>query len=298
LAVRVIDRVRLFDQLSTDRFGREMRIHERVDSTNTDATRWAREGAPEGAVVYAEFQRRGRGRHGRTWTAASGQNLTLSVVLRPRLAPEQLGRVTIAAGVAVSNGVQTFVEPRPVAIKWPNDVLVEGRKTCGMLLETSWGGAPAARSRNARVREDGTTAQRTSGTAAPEAVILGIGLNVNQTEFPADLDDRATSLRLATGRALPRETVLARVLQDLEDRYDAALREAQTDSLDAPSAPSTVQSAYEARLDRMGESVTLRFAGTEQTVTGVVRGITPDGALRLQTRDGPTVVHAGEVTSR
>jgi len=269
---------------------------ERVDSTNTDATRWAREGAPEGAVVYAEFQRRGRGRHGRTWTAAAGLDLTLSVVLRPRLAAEQLGRVTIAAGVAVSDVVQTFVEPRPVAIKWPNDVLVEGRKTCGMLLETSWGGALATRRSNARVQDDDATAQRTSGIEAPKAVILGIGLNVNQTEFPADLDDRATSLRLATGRALPRETVLARVLQRLEYRYDAVLREAHAGSPDGPTPPDTVRSTYEARLDRMGESVTLRFAGSEQTVSGIVRGITPDGALRLQTRGGTTVVHAGEVT--
>jgi len=274
---------------------------ERVDSTNTNATRWAREGAPEGAVVYAEFQRRGRGRHGRTWTAASGQNLTLSVILRPRLAPEHLGRVTIAAGVAVSDVVRTFVEPRPVAIKWPNDVLVEGRKTCGMLLETSWGGTPATRRSNARVQDDDATAQRTSGVEAPKAVILGIGLNVNQTEFAGDIEDRATSLRLATGRTLPRETVLARVLQRLESRYDAVLREAHAgspESAGAPTSPDPVRSAYEARLDRMGESVTLRFAGSEQTVTGIVRGITPDGALRLQTRDGPTVVHAGEVTSR
>jgi BirA family biotin operon repressor/biotin-[acetyl-CoA-carboxylase] ligase len=277
-----MDRASLLDALQTDRFGRVLRVHDKVGSTNTEAAAWARgdiaDPTPEGAVVLTEFQTAGRGRHGRSWSADSGRNLMLSVVLRPKLPPEQFGRITIAAGVAVADTVAAFVEPQPVTIKWPNDVLLAGKKTCGMLLETSFGANP----------------DQPSGGA----VILGIGLNVNQTDFPPDLDDTATSMRLATGRLLPRPTVFAKLLAELEARYDAVCATAAV-----PGDVGPVHAAYEDRLDRRGELVTLRFAGTDRTVSGYVRGITKDGALRLApTPNAPaaeeTVLHAGEVTSR
>lgn len=260
-----MDRSALLDALDTRRFGQALRLHDRVASTNTEAAEWARDGAPEGAVVATEYQSAGRGRHGRTWDADAGQNVMFSVVLRPDLAPDRLGRITVAAGIAVAETVEAFVQPLPVAIKWPNDILIEGRKACGMLLETSFGRA---------------------SDEVPSAVILGIGLNVNQTNFPDDIADRATSMRLATGRAMPREAVLVRLLQRLEHWYDAAL------------SGEPIQDAYERRLDRRGEPVTLRFSGTDRTVSGTVRGITPNGALRLATETGDQVLHAGEVTSR
>lgn len=275
-----MDRASLLDALHTDRFGRTLHVYDEVGSTNTEATVWARgenvDPAPEGAVVLTEFQTAGRGRYGRSWSADAGRNLMLSVVLRPNLPPEQFGRVTIAAGVAVAETVASFVEPHPVTIKWPNDILLDGKKTCGMLLETSFGTNPN---------------QPSSG-----AVILGIGLNVNQTDFPPDLVDTATSMRLATGRPLPRPTVFAKLLAELETRYDA-----MCNALSEPTR--SVWAAYEGRLDRHGNAVTLRFAGTDRTVRGYVRGITDDGALRLApSPDAPaheeTVLHAGEVTSR
>ena len=275
-----MDRASFLDALRTNRFGRALRVHDEIGSTNTEAAAWARgenaDPAPEGAVVLTEFQTAGRGRHGRSWSADAGCNLMLSVVLRPDLLPEQFGRVTITAGVAVAETVASFVEPHPVTIKWPNDILLDGKKTCGMLLETSFGTNPN---------------QPSSG-----AVILGIGLNVNQTDFPPDLVDTATSMRLATGRPLPRPTVFAKLLAELETRYDAACN--------APcEAAHSVRTTYENRLDRRGDAVTLRFAGTDRTVSGYVRGITDDGALRLApSPNAPaheeTVLHAGEVTSR
>ncbi len=279
-----MDQSSLLDALQTDRFGRSLRVHNEVGSTNTEAAAWARgEGAnlaPEGAVVLTEFQTAGRGRHGRSWSADTGHNLMLSVVLRPNLLPEQFGRITIAAGVAVADTVAAFVEPHPVTIKWPNDILLDGKKTCGMLLETSFSANP----------------NHPSGGA----VILGIGLNVNQTNFPPNLNDTATSMRLATGRPLPRPTVFAKLLVELEARYDAVC-DATGDA--GVFHASAVHAAYENRLDRRGDAVTLRFAGTDRTVSGYVRGITRDGALRLAptpnaTADEETVLHAGEVTSR
>jgi len=254
----------LRDQLDTDRFGRALRGFDTIDSTNTEAAAWAQEGVPEGAVVVTEYQSEGRGRHGRAWNAQKGQNLMFSVLLRPRLDPDRLGLLTIAASVAVADAIEPFVTPRRAALKWPNDVLLEGRKTCGMLLESSF-----------------------TGTQTTNVVVLGVGLNVNQIEFPEPLRNAATSLRLATGRMVPRAPLLAHVLEALEDRYDAVHDDA---------AP--ICTAFSNRLRSLHEHTTLRFTGTDQTISGIVRGVTEAGALQLETRDGVRVVHAGEVTTQ
>ncbi|MFB6247162.1 MAG: biotin--[acetyl-CoA-carboxylase] ligase [Salinibacter sp.] len=265
MALALAESVR--DRLETDRFGRSLRGVETVGSTNTAAAEWAREGAPEGSVLVAEYQSAGRGRHGRTWTAKRGQNLMFSVVLRPALAADRLGLVTVAASVAVAEAIDAFVSPHRAALKWPNDVLLEGRKTCGMLLESSL-----------------------SGRQEAEVVVLGVGLNVNQTTFPDALADTATSLRLAAGRAMPRAPLLARLLRRLEARYDAV----QAGGEEA----GAVRAAFHDRLATLGERAAFRVSGAEAPIAGVVRGITDTGALRLDTPDGPRVVHAGDATSR
>lgn len=255
------------DRLATDRFGRAMRGFEEVGSTNERAAAWATDGAPEGAVVLAEYQATGRGRHGRSWTADKGQNLLFSVVLRPRLEADRWSLITVAAGVAVAETVEAFVRPHRATIKWPNDVLLEGRKTCGILLESSL------------------------STPDPDTVVvLGIGLNVNQTDFPDALADTATSLRLTTGRAVPRAPLLSRLLGALERRYDAVQSR-------RPSGEA-VRRVFQERLAALGEETTLRLTGTDQTVTGTVKGITPEGALRLETAEGLRTMHAGEVTTQ
>jgi len=253
------------DRLSTDRFGREMRGAETVGSTNTAAAEWAREGAPDGSVFVTEYQSAGRGRHGRAWTAKKGQNLMFSVVLRPTLEADRLGLITIAAGVAVAEAIEDFVSPQRAALKWPNDVLLEGRKTCGMLLESSL-----------------------SGRQAAGAVVLGIGLNVNQTEFPDELADTATSLRLAAGRAVPRGSLFARLLRRLEARYDTV----QTNGIHA------VREAFRDRLASLHDRATFQAPGTEGGISGVVQGITDTGALRLDTPEGPRTIHAADATGR
>ncbi|MEF8816096.1 MAG: biotin--[acetyl-CoA-carboxylase] ligase [Salinibacter sp.] len=254
------------DRLSTDRLGQSMRGFEEVGSTNERAARWAAEGAPEGATVLTDYQTTGRGRHGRDWTADKGRNLLFSVVLRPTLSPDRFGLLTVAAGVAVAEAVEAFVSPHAAALKWPNDVLLEGRKTCGILLESSL--APP-------------------NTDA--VVVLGVGLNVNQTDFPDALTDTATSLRLTTGRSVPRPPLLARLLRALERRYDA---------VHAGDAAS-VRAAFRTRLASLGATRTLHVPGTDEALTGTVQGITKTGALRLRTADGTTTaVHAEDVTSQ
>ncbi len=253
------------DRLTTDRFGRALRSFEEVGSTNERAATWAKAGAPEGAVVLTEYQNTGRGRHGRVWAAAKGQNLLFSVVLRPQLSPDRLSLLTIAAGVAVAETLDPFVSPHRAALKWPNDVLLEGRKTCGMLLESS--------------------------LTAPNhdtVVVLGVGLNVNQTDFPDALADTATSLRLTTGRPVPRAELLSHLLAALEQRYDAV----QT------NGDAAVRRAFEERLASLQAPTTLHVPETDRTLSGTVEGITKTGALRLRTPDGPTTVHAGDVTTQ
>ncbi len=250
--------------LDTDRFGQSMRGFETVGSTNTEAAAWARSGAPDGAVVVTEYQSAGRGRQGRTWTADAGRNLMFSVVLRPGLDAERLGLIPIAAGVAVAEAVDTFIRPHRTTLKWPNDVLLEGRKTCGMLLESS-----------------------VSGRQTANVVVLGVGLNVNQTDFPEALADTATSLRLVKGRTIPRAPLFARLLQQLERRYDAV----------QGGDDGSVRADFHDRFDMLGHSVTFRVSDTSNTITGVVRRVTETGALRLDTPNGPETVHAGEVTT-
>jgi len=251
------------NRLSTDRFGQVMRGYEEVGSTNEEAVAWAKAGAPEGAVVLTEYQTAGRGRHGRAWSADKGRNLLFSVVLRPSLAPDRLSLITVAAGVAVSETLDDFVAPHRTALKWPNDVLLENRKTCGMLLESSIADTESV-------------------------VVLGVGLNVNQTDFPDALADTATSLRLTTGRPLPRADLLSSLLSNLEQRYDAV----QGSEADA------VRAAFEERLASLHDQTTLRIPETDQTLTGTVEGITETGALRLHTANGTTTIHAGDVTTR
>ena len=171
------------------RLGEPARHLGTVGSTMTEAARWAREGAPHGALVTAERQTAGRGRHGRRWTD-DGRSLLLTLVLRPGLHPDRLGLVPLAAGLAVAETAEALgVSAR---LKWPNDVRVSGRKLAGVLAESTHG--------------------------ASTTVLLGVGLNVGQMGFPEDL--RATSLALEAGRPIDRREPLDRLLDRLGHRLD------------------------------------------------------------------------------
>jgi BirA family biotin operon repressor/biotin-[acetyl-CoA-carboxylase] ligase len=228
----------------------------------TEAAAWAALGAPHGATVVAGEQTAGRGRHGRTWTAAPGESLLVSVVLRPALAPERLALVGLAAGLAAAEAADTF--GADAGLKWPNDVLAAGAdgrpaKLAGVLAEASW-------------------------TGPDPAVVLGLGLNVRQTAFPDGL--AATSLRIATGRDVERLAPLGPFLERLAVRLAEAER-----------SPDALLAAVEARLVGVGEARAVRFPGTARPpVVGVVLGLAGDGALRLGTDSGALSVHAGEVT--
>lgn len=225
----------------------------------TEAAAWAASGAPHGAAVVAEHQTGGRGRHGRVWADTPGESLMLSLVLRPALRSERVGLVGLAGGLAVAEAAARFGVA--ATLKWPNDVRVDGRKLAGVLAEASW-------------------------SAARPTVILGIGMNVRQASFPPTLADRATSLHRVTGRPVERLAPLAPLL----DRLAVHLAEAE-------DAPRRLVRAVEARMEGIGETVAVGFPGLDRPpLEGVVLGLAPDGALRLDTDAGETHVRAGEVT--
>jgi BirA family biotin operon repressor/biotin-[acetyl-CoA-carboxylase] ligase len=178
-----------------------VRALDTVDSTQAEVQRLAAAGAPEGTVVTARHQRAGRGRRGHEWWDAPGQSLLASVLLRPAAPAAVAPQLSLVGGLAVAEALAA-VASVPARIRWPNDLLVDGRKVCGILAEASADGGGA-------------------GGGRLHHVILGIGVNLAQTAFPADLADRATSLYLVTGRTFEPAAVLAAVLERLARHYDA-----------------------------------------------------------------------------
>lgn len=181
---------------STRVVGREIGVFQETNSTNDLADRLARDGIEEGMVVFAEKQTRGRGRMGRTWASPGGMGLWFSVVLRPRLSPRAATQLTIAAATAARRAIHrvTGLEPD---IKWPNDLLLDGRKTAGILTEM---GAELDK---------------------VKYLIIGIGVNVNQEskDFPPELRRVAISLRMALGRPISRPELAAALLRELDADY-------------------------------------------------------------------------------
>jgi BirA family transcriptional regulator, biotin operon repressor / biotin---[acetyl-CoA-carboxylase] ligase len=252
--------------LRTEQFGREVRCFAHVDSTNALAAAWADEGATDGSIITAEFQAAGRGRMGRRWEAGAGLNLLFSVILRPRLSPHHLSLITLVAGIAVAEVVQRRVSPQPVTIKWPNDVLIDGRKCAGILLESV------------------LTPDR---ERPPASVILGIGVNVNQDTYATAFTPPATSILLETGLLTPLTPLLADLLLSLEQRY-----------LDlCAGRRQWIRQAYEQWLHGIGQPTTLHGSRLGERVSGTILGISEMGALRLRTDQGEVAFHAGDVTS-
>ncbi len=187
------------------------RVHSlgEVESTQSELARLASEGAPEGTVVTAQHQRAGRGRRGHHWWDEPGASLLFSVLLRPTGPPSRVPQLSLVGGLAMAEALEG-VAGLATRIRWPNDVLVDGRKICGILPE-------AASDTAGRLRH----------------VLLGIGINLNQRDFPEDIRERATSLRLLTGRVHAADVLLPIVMEALDRRYAewraggfAALREA------------------------------------------------------------------------
>lgn len=250
-------------RLTTAVLGRHIAYRDRVDSTNNEAKKLAAAGCPEGQIVVAEEQTGGRGRLARGWFSPYGKGVWLSVVLRPPFPPQDAPKCTLLAAVAVSRAIRRTTGVA-CGIKWPNDILCDGRKVVGILTEMS------------------------AEMDAINYVVIGMGINVNigEGEFPAELSGAATSLAAAAGRPLDRLALCAAVLAELEDAYTQARREGFAPVLEAWRAAS-------ATLGR-----TVDVIGPDRRFAGVAVDIDADGALLVQTPDGVVKVLAGDVSIR
>jgi len=245
-------------RLTTAWLGRAWRQLARVESTNDEAAAWARAGAPAGAVVVADEQTRGRGRLGRRWHSPPGASLYLSAVLRPPLPPHRVPPLTLAAGVAVAETLVQF-DLAP-ALKWPNDVLVDGKKIAGILTEMS------------------------ADLDRVHHVVLGIGVNLNVHAFPEELAAIATSVAIVRGATVARAEFAAALCARLEHWHDRFVADG--------AAPVVAAWRQHARLFGKRVQVT---AGRER-MEGVAEDLDEDGALRLRLDDGRVVrVVAGEI---
>jgi BirA family biotin operon repressor/biotin-[acetyl-CoA-carboxylase] ligase len=242
--------------------GCRMEYHAETGSTNADAFLIAEEGAVEGTVVLADRQLAGKGRLGRRWESPVGVNVYCSVVLRPKLPPYEAPQLTFLSAVAVARTILATTGLQP-AIKWPNDLLINGRKVAGLLNEM-----------NAETDQVGF-------------VILGIGVNLNmrQDQFPADLRYPATSLLLETGSSVSRQTFIVRLLRELDQEYCRFCM----------SGFGPVREEWSRYCNAFGREVSVEL-GTNR-LQGPFAGIDHDGALLVQLSDGRLErIVSGDVT--
>ncbi len=242
-------------------FGKQVYHFFKTDSTNRVAMELGFAGEPEGAVVLAEEQTAGRGRAGRTWHSERGAGLYVTLLLRPRLSPVQAPLLTMLAGLSAHSAVEAQTG-LTAELKWPNDLLLNGKKFGGILTEMH---------------------------AEPNAVrfvIVGIGINVNQEKFPGELAATATSLRRETGRQESRLELLVRLLSQFETDYNRFLRE---------GAPYVVQRFELVSSFANGKRVRVD-TGTE-TYQGTTAGLSPEGLLIVKKDEGAMVtVISGDVS--
>jgi BirA family biotin operon repressor/biotin-[acetyl-CoA-carboxylase] ligase len=245
--------------LNTKKFGSKVYAFDTIDSTNNCAKALAACFAPEGTLVISEAQTAGKGRLGRTWQANAGENLTFSLILRPTLPPEAINLLPLYAAVAVAEAVEKETGIQ-VECKWPNDLLVSGKKTAGILLESS-------------LKENEV-----------DFVVIGIGLNVNQIDFPPEFGGKATSLKICAGKDLDRIRLLREVLRRLESLYLSIMKHGFHAILPLWLARTTMINR-EIRVDQDGT-----------LVSGVVKGLSPEGALILDSSGTEKTLFAGDVT--
>lgn len=252
--------------LQTKYMGRNLVYFPETDSTNIQVKRLAEAGSPEGTLVVAESQTAGKGRRGRNWSSPPGSSIYMSYLLRPKIPPYSASMLTLLAGMACARAVreETGLEAK---IKWPNDLVLKGKKICGILTEMS--------------------------TELEEIhyIFTGIGINVNQTEFPEEIRDMATSLKLESekkGENFSRSALIASCMKWFEHYYEEFLLQGDF---------SKLKEEYEGMLANLGREVVVLDPAGEYS--GICRGIDETGRLlvELPGREVRAVL-SGEVSVR
>ena len=251
-------------RLHTSQIGKSLYHFYTVDSTNAFALRLLEHGykVADGTVIIAESQTAGRGRLGRSWHSERESGLYLSMVLYPKAPPSLAPLLTLATTIAVHNAIERAAQ-LDADIKWPNDLLIGGRKICGILAEMQ------------------------GEVDRIKMMIIGVGVNVNHESFPDDIADRATSLRIASGRAQSRIEILVDFLEEFEALYMTFERDGPRAIIDEWTRLSSFANGRKIEID---DGV--------RRIAGITRGLNPLGALRVEQSDGRTEeVYSGDVVS-
>jgi BirA family transcriptional regulator, biotin operon repressor / biotin---[acetyl-CoA-carboxylase] ligase len=251
-------------RLHTQTLGRIIYHFYRVDSTNAFVLRLLGHDRKiaNGAAIIAEAQTAGRGRLGRSWHSEAENGLYFSVLLRPRIPPSLAPLLTLGAAVAMHNAVERETQ-LDVDIKWPNDLLTGGKKVCGILAEIQ------------------------AEVDRVNALVVGLGLNVNHSSFPAEIAERATSLRLASGHMHSRIDLFCEFLEEFESLFARFER----------GGPESIVEQWVAK-SSFANGRRLKIDDGVRVIEGVTRGLNPLGALRLETSDGRMQeVYSGDVIS-
>lgn len=265
----VITKEELDSQMKTRWAGRNILYYTETDSTNLRIRQAGDEGAPHGTLAVADRQTAGRGRRGRSWSSPAGSSIYMSVLLRPDIVPSKASMLTLVMACSVAEGIKQCLaaeggEIPHVQIKWPNDIIVNGKKLVGILTEMS------------------------AQIDYINHVTVGVGINVNMTEFPEEISGTATSLRLECGHAVRRAPLIAAVMERLEENYEIFL---ETEDL------SGLMEKYSAMLVNRDRDV--RVIGARETYQAHAVGITPSGELIVRREDGTEErINAGEVSVR
>ncbi len=249
--------------LKTKTMGQTIYFYEETDTTNNRARELALEGAPEGTLVVAEKQTAGRGRRGKVWESPLGTGIWMSLVLRPQIMPAEASVLTLLCGLATAEAIEAETG-LSAGIKWPNDILINGKKAVGILTEMD------------------------CEMSEVHFVIPGIGINVNTASFPPEIAEIATSLYLECGKTVSRRRLVHRVLERLEEHYETFLR---TGSFDA------MLEDYRKHCITLGKEV--HVLGREPFFAEAL-DITPEGELLVRRADNgkEEVVFSGEVSIR
>ena len=237
--------------LTTTRFGRKIHYLQTCPTTQPIAHQLAQAGEPDGAVVICEEQTAGKGRLARAWTSTQGKGIWMSVIIRPEIPPTKAPQLTLVAAVAVARAIEEIANVR-AEIKWPNDLLINGKKCTGILTELQ------------------------ADIDRVHAIILGIGVNVNQqlADFPEEIKSIATSIQMVTGKPVDRAELVARILHHLEIYTDLYVK----------LGFEPLKILWESYSCTLGKRI--KATMIHKSIEGVALGITNEGILQVKTDDG------------
>lgn len=258
----IMDKTELESIHATEWAGCEIYYFDSIDSTNTKAKELAEEGHPSGTLVVADRQTAGKGRRGRSWESPTGIGIFMTLMLKPEINPNNASMLTLVAAMATTRAIRR-VTGVPAMIKWPNDIVMNGKKVCGILTEMS------------------------AQFDYINHIVIGIGINVHNEDFPEEIAQTASSLYLESGQHIHRASLIEAFLEEFEDVYAEYLKTEDMEGL---------MKEYDAMLVNRGRQV--RVLDPKEPFEGKAMGITKKGELIVDTWESRKLVSSGEVSVR